>query len=211
MWPFSELSLPTRRRQRVLTRELAQATRPLRPAYAALLEPRGYVFKRRLAQDDFFVRRQRCPSSSPSTPTATDPAQPRPRAPPPALATAATAWQHAGCPTVRVQEPKAACRRTDAAVGAVRCCGALAAEGGTRACYSVCYAHQRPYSRSRWELPPLVVRNALRANFSGAVAECAAYGMRLCSRAELAGGACCKSGCGMDAKPVWTAEVGCAL
>ena len=35
--------------------------RDLRPVYASLVEPHGYAFARRLAQDDLFVRRVRCP------------------------------------------------------------------------------------------------------------------------------------------------------
>ena len=175
--------------------------RDLRPVYASLVEPHGYAFARRLAQDDLFVRRVRCPPSSVRT---APPSVEAPPLSPSALVHVASAWQHTGCPRSHARSATTAqtCVRTNTrvATGAVRCCGER------RRCHSVCYAHQRPYSRSRWELPPRVVPDALAANFSGAAAECRAHGLRLCRRAELAAEDCCKSGCGLDTKMVWTGD-----
>ena len=113
-------------------------------------------------------------------------------------------WLHGGCPKVRTPEQ---CALTPA-LAAVRCCG-----GDGRRCASVCDVCETQHG-SLYNLPPQlksvlgprIVPQGLAANHSAAAAECAAHGLRLCSRTELDAGACCKTGCLMDTRLVWTRD-----
>ena len=49
--------------------------------------------------------------------------------------------------------------------------------------------------------PRTTLLDGVHATHAGATAECAARGLRLCSRAELQ--QCCKMGCGLDKHPTY--------
>ena len=85
----------------------------------------------------------------------------------------------------------------------IRCCSASS-------CISICQAIQvvwiapPPAPTERAPLVLLPPRDALYATLAEATAECDAHGMRLCGTNELTS-KCCKSGCGLDRRPVWAA------
>ena len=184
--------------------------RDLRPAYEQVLGPHGYLHARRISNDEIFVRHPRCPVQG-------MPRNGQHGASLMAMSHAAhgvsdishrradgsgggkggeaerSAVQRGSCSRgSRIRAPER-CLSKDA-VAAVRCCGGAQ-------CYSICWAGQRPYTSSRWELPPRLGTNGLRANWSAAAAECDAHGLRLCSASEFASDQCCRSGCG-----TWTKE-----
>ena len=86
----------------------------------------------------------------------------------------------------------------------IRCCG-------PGQCQSVCHNN-----RSMTPLPPKVTTDDLLprqphvwgwwSSHSEAKTECAARGLRLCSRTELHRNKCCRAGCNMDPLLVWTSE-----
>ena len=103
------------------------------------------------------------------------------------------AWQHVGCPDRRPgafsgSMPAAICAGTEQRAG-TRCCPTAACS--LSACESVCSAG-----------------NSGGVTRAVAEAECAARGQRLCRLAELQVGRCCRRGCGLDRRQVWTAD-GC--
>ena len=74
---------------------------------------------------------------------------------------------------------------------AVRCCSE---QGG---CSSICHVSTHK---------PKTCVDMMSAAAEEASAECRAQGMRLCTRAELQSDICCKSGCGMDDRWVWSSN-----
>jgi len=104
-------------------------------------------------------------------------------------------WQASGC-TARSQTQQCA---HGSVAAAVRCC---AHQQSNTTCVSVCDMDQSPHQHSA---PLLDGLDGLKASHTEAAAECAARGMRLCTRAELAL-KCCKTGCRMDQQWVWTAD-----
>ena len=54
--------------------------------------------------------------------------------------------------------------------------------------------------------PRTTLLDGVHATHAGAAAECAARGLRLCSRAELQ--QCCKMGCGLDKHPTYVSKPG---
>ena len=108
-------------------------------------------------------------------------------------------WTAAGCPqeTVRAgaarvakrPAPKARCEHASN-VAAIRCCGGSHHSGGK--CVSLCAIAVKKFS------------SGLAATHGEAVSACAAHGMRLCSLEELASQICCRTGCLMDGRRVWT-------
>ena len=108
-------------------------------------------------------------------------------------------WTAAGCPqeTVRAgaarvakrPAPKARCEHASN-VAAIRCCGGSHHSGGK--CVSLCGIAVKKFS------------SGLAATHGEAVSACAAHGMRLCSLEELASQICCRTGCLMDGRRVWT-------
>lgn len=193
--------------------------RDLRPAYEQLLGPHGYLHSRRISNDEIFVRHPRCPvqgmlrngqhgtslvATSHAAHGVSDISHRRADGSGGGKGGEAerSAVQRGSCSRgSRIRAPER-CLSKDA-VAAVRCCGGAQ-------CYSICWAGQRPYTSSRWELPPRLGTNGLRANWSAAAAECDAHGLRLCSASEFASDQCCRSGCGMDKRAAWTGEY-CAL
>lgn len=192
-----------------------RTTRDLRPAYEQLLGPHGYLHARRISNDEIFVRHPRCPvgdmprnghgaslmAISHAAHGVSDSSQRRADGSTgggkgTAGEAERSAVQRGSCSRGSRGHALERCLSKDA-VGAVRCCGGAQ-------CYSVCWAGQRPYTSSRWELPPRLGTNGLRANWSAAAAECDAHGLRLCSASEFASDQCCRSGCGMDNRAAWT-------
>ena len=108
-------------------------------------------------------------------------------------------WTAAGCPQATVRAgaahvakrpaPKARCEHASN-VAAIRCCGGAHHSGGK--CVSLCATAVKKFS------------SGLAATHGEAVAACAAQGMRLCSLEELASQICCRTGCLMDGRRVWT-------
>lgn len=115
------------------------------------------------------------------------------------------AWLEAGCPTaVRRASSPPSCAAA-ASYAAVRCCRSIAQEN-TTACVSICNAIDASRNQHAYEMPRLHIDGTL-ANLTEAQAECESLaGRRLCSRAELQAGICCKTGCGMDGALVWAAD-----
>ena len=105
-------------------------------------------------------------------------------------------WSNAGCGHASSCLPSTG-------IGAVRCCGAPSRQDRRR-CLSVCDPRTLPGpTASPWSHTEMTPRTTLldgvHATHAGAAAECAARGLRLCSRAELQ--QCCKMGCGLDKHP----------
>ena len=116
-----------------------------------------------------------------------------------AIASSAPRWQTAGCPRhnvprardQRVPHPSHTCA-SSGSLAAVRCCG-------PQQCTSVC-------RRDKEETCALTSIDTRLASFAEAEAECAAHGRRLCTRRELEDGKCCRTGCNMDGKLVWSSD-----
>ena len=112
------------------------------------------------------------------------------------------AWLEAGCSTVRQARPPSCAAA--ASFAAVRCCSTT--QESTTTCVSICNALDANRNQHAYEMPRLHIDGTL-ANLTEAQAECESLaGRRLCSRAELQGGICCKTGCGMDGSLVWAAD-----
>ena len=99
-------------------------------------------------------------------------------------------WLARGCPTLPPDARRvgARCVRSAQSVAGVRCCG-----GST--CVSVCLSQQSCDGD-----------DGQAATLAQARAYCERRGRRLCTRAELGRGFCCKSGCAMDGMLVWTED-----
>jgi len=99
-------------------------------------------------------------------------------------------WLTRGCPTLPPDARRvgARCVRSAQSVAGVRCCG-----GST--CVSVCLSQQSCDGD-----------DGQAATLAQARAYCERRGRRLCTRAELGRGFCCKSGCAMDGMLVWTED-----
>ena len=99
-------------------------------------------------------------------------------------------WLARGCPTLPPDARRvgARCVRSAQSVAGVRCCG-----GST--CVSVCLSQQSCDGD-----------DGQAATLVQARAYCERRGRRLCTRAELGRGFCCKSGCAMDGMLVWTED-----
>ena len=102
-------------------------------------------------------------------------------------------WLARGCPTLPLDASRvgARCVRRAQSVAGVRCCG-----GST--CVSVCLSQQ---NRDTCDGD-----DGHAATLVQARAYCERRGRRLCTRAELGRGFCCKSGCAMDGMLVWTED-----
>ena len=109
-------------------------------------------------------------------------------------ARAADYWQQDG---KNDGDPAPTCA-DEASTAAVRCCTPTASS-----CDSICTNAQHWSYRT-----PLTGIDGLAASHAEAIAECAAHGWRLCTRAELAG-VCIGTGCGMDNLLLWTLD-GCS-
>ena len=116
-------------------------------------------------------------------------------------------WTESGCPKLTKQSggnfmvrPKPAPGRCmHASQGAaIRCCS----DRGT--CTSIC--EPRLLQASPPHQPQAVGVAGLAASHEQAATECAAIGMRLCTRQELVRSMCCKSGCQTDGALVWTSD-----
>ena len=115
------------------------------------------------------------------------------------------AWLEAGCPTAVRRASRPPSCAAAASYAAVRCCRSIAQED-TTACVSICNALDASRNQHVYEMPRLHIDGTL-ANLTEAQAECESLaGRRLCSRAELQAGICCKTGCGMDGALVWAAD-----
>tara|TARA_B110001452_G_C15199885_1_gene416467 strand:- start:37 stop:1494 length:1458 start_codon:yes stop_codon:yes gene_type:complete len=102
-------------------------------------------------------------------------------------------WLQRGCSTLPADARRIGPRcGAGSQVGGVRCCG-----DGRASCVSVCLGAQSCGGD-----------DGQAANLSQATAFCRRRGLRLCTRAELSHGTCCRSGCAMDGMLVWTAD-GC--
>ena len=115
------------------------------------------------------------------------------------------AWLEAGCPAVVRRTTSPPSCAAAASLAAVRCCSRSTQENAT-ACVSICNALDASRNQHAYEMPRLHIDGTL-ANLAEAQAECESLaGRRLCSRAELQAGICCKTGCGMDGALVWAAD-----
>lgn len=84
------------------------------------------------------------------------------------------------------------------ATAAVRCCKTEANQ-----CFdSICTEEQYASDFRK----PLTMFDGTAATYDEAKAECTAQGMRLCTAEELSDEVCCGSGCGFDAKAVWSSS-----
>ena len=110
-------------------------------------------------------------------------------------ARAADYWQQDG---KNDGDPAPTCA-DEASTAAVRCCTPTASS-----CDSICTKAQNRFGYRT----PLTGIDGLAASHAEAIAECAAHGWRLCTRAELAG-VCIGTGCGMDNLLLWTLD-GCS-
>ena len=126
---------------------------------------------------------------------------------------AASAWQLHGCPAARDRaveqtardEAGSICARADQ-LAAVRCClknSAAAHECHTGKCESVC-------SELGTLAGSAITAARPRVTLAQAHTTCHVRGRRLCTRAELRGGDCCRKGCDMD-HSIWCGRVMCAL
>ena len=100
-------------------------------------------------------------------------------------------WLRAGCPEQqgRYKNAQPLCA-PPTALGGTRCCGG---KSPAPACVSLCDATQWGTNSS-----------CLRVQRQQAREACVALGRRLCTADELA--SCCKTGCAMDQRHVWTAD-----
>ena len=94
----------------------------------------------------------------------------------------------------------------------IRCCEAIPGSvwGGRSeevACWPVCPRSFAIGGRTLRRLDATVVSDWRRANGTEAAAECEAHGKRLCTKAELGGGACCETACPLDVATVWTSDL----
>ena len=115
-------------------------------------------------------------------------------------------WTESGCPklpkhsgnfVIRPKEAPGRCMHASQGA-AIRCCG------DRGACTSICEA--RPLQATPPHQPQIPGVSGFAASHEQASAECAAIGMRLCTRQELARSMCCRSGCQADGALVWTAD-----
>ena len=125
----------------------------------------------------------------------------------------AFALRAASCPRVGGKatppslDSRASCSHVSQ-LAAVRCCRRPGDAGA--ACVSICAESQAArargfaVARSRMQFEPENPNtNGLAATFSEASAECHGRGLQLCSLSMLKAAQCCRTGCGMDRKPVW--------
>ena len=125
----------------------------------------------------------------------------------------AFALRAASCPRVGGKatppslDSRASCSHVSQ-LAAVRCCRRRGDAGA--ACVSICAESQAArargfaVARSRMQFEPENPNtNGLAATFSEASAECHGRGLQLCSLSMLKAAQCCRTGCGMDRKPVW--------
>jgi len=120
-------------------------------------------------------------------------------------------WQYDGCPTDnrpdvgRQKLPRCALLSSRAGI---RCCNE------TSGCASVCWGNcwmtgsrqLQPRTAARFTLGA-EPRHGGAATYFEASEECAAWGMRLCTKVELSQSSkCCRTGCRLDNALVWTAD-----
>ena len=80
----------------------------------------------------------------------------------------------------------------------IRCCSSPGA------CTSIC--EPKPMQATPPHQPRVPGVGGFAASHEQAATECAAIGMRLCTRQELASSMCCRTGCQADGALVWTAD-----
>mmetsp|Transcript_11468 Transcript_11468/g.28633 ORF Transcript_11468/g.28633 Transcript_11468/m.28633 type:complete len:246 (-) Transcript_11468:411-1148(-) len=137
------------------------------------------------------------PSPSPPSPEAVSPSPSVASSPPyppvgvGAPASPSMAMQIDGCGALR-----RTCS-TSASLAAIRCCN----RNQSYTCFnSICSASLH----DNYHTPVTGSFNGSASTFAEASNECEAQGARLCTESELEDGVCCGSGCGHDARYVWS-------